>query len=1669
MEAMLLARRRDAVSRLFVHLLCLGLLVVLSSGEVRAQPLPFVTPGANTNIIGITPDPANVPDFGLKQQQEPSCVVRPSNPSYIFCAYNDLRASDLPTVQGDSWMGVSMSADEGKTWFSRLAPGYLGDGGDSLGMGFAADPSLVAIPGNSPGLAILNFIAADRDSDDGILAIQRWVEFAQEDTNFWKPEAGGGRVVSDGSEGRFIDKPAFAYIIDPEVQQGTIQQTITVEGGEQVPVTTPTGYLVVAYAVFTGGGGGSKVYVKWSQDNGLTWIGTKISEGQNEVTGVSIASIGSDYVVTYRRKADSNDTDAIVSVQCTLSGNKKCAKANVVFEMCPFDQWATATTFRTFAFPWAASNGERYWVFAADRRFAGDASCTPVPDAPGLYSGKPRIVGMSSVNGKDWVGDDDANPDVPFVVAPRSDSDADGDEDGMQVMPAAFGTKGRIDVAWYETIREEQQGLPPGNNELLINDYSSGPTARVLRKADVWMTRLIASCGNSPSAACAPTIEEPVRVSQYPFVFDNTTAVGQETEAHLPNLQLYASGTLAFKGDYIALATPPFRRLANGTWIPNNVPAGHLGVEAPGYTDAQNLFIAWGDNRDVKADFTAPQLIYTPPSNSGIMVRRDESEPGEGVDYERPGTLVAEDEPDDSPDPAVLSDLGLCSPNIPGGAPTDFSQSRNSNVYGSLVRDEPTLVAPTPTKPLGTIQRMFPLELTNPDANNPADFCLVIPGISQPLDYEIGTGLASFYQLPAIAPFNPGDEVAELPVRVPAASSASRAVFVTTTRGDSVITVNAYEDATDPGDPDALPCDVLGTLVNSVQLSDGNLFDPLYCQNNACDPVGNVAGANETHDLTLVSPGLQAPVLQAPSFQAPGFQAPVLQAPSLQAPGFQAPGFQAPGLQAPVLQAPSLQAPGFQAPVLQAPSLQAPSLQAPSLQAAALSDIVVQDTTYVLSADGNVTTTYSTDIGVFGLDPDEIEVQLIAWTPNIYATSVDCMAMPQADNQVIASKQLDAPSLQAVSLPNTFTAADQDPYQGELSFTGTPDKDIAITVRIWATGTAKTTLEQISGEFDPVYAAACDADPDCDGSQLGTRQLIAFGASAQGCATSDAEDNTEIPGLPDCLNAGNEKIFQDRFPPTLTLPGDLTAEATSAAGATVDYAVTATDDTDPDPAIECIPASGSEFPLGLNTVSCSATDESGNSDIGSFEVTVVDTTAPTITAPGPVTVEAKARDTLAVDVPLGSPETDDAVGVTSISNNAPATYPVFPQNETTVTWEVEDAAGNTATADQLVTIVDTTPPTVVAPAAISFEATEVCTPANLIPLDPYNIAAATDLVGIASFTNDAPACYNVGPTDVEWKATDLLDNVAVATQVVTITDTTPPVFNVPNDTTFDFEATSPAGAYVDLTGLVTATDKGEELPVTCTTSTGIELPAYLAADTYNVTCSATDDDSSITVEVVINVDVEDLEAPVLDIPDATLTVGMDDLDAGTATVDFLAPDAFGPGQSITAADNVDTDVAIVCDPANGSVFSEGTTVVTCTASDDGPNASGGVNSVQASFEVNVVFPWTIEIELPKGKLKGGSTLPVDFRYLLGNTVVDSSAISPSVSWAGPFGANCSGAPGDLAGEDSGRSGFRYSASSDTWQYSWQTPNVTESAWFVFTVAPPGTPLPSPASKCVNLK
>lgn len=77
----------------------------------------------------------------------------------------------------------------------------------------------------------------------------------------------------------------------------------------------------------------------------------------------------------------------------------------------------------------------------------------------------------------------------------------------------------------------------------------------------------------------------------------------------------------------------------------------------------------------------------------------------------------------------------------------------------------------------------------------------------------------------------------------------------------------------------------------------------------------------------------------------------------------------------------------------------------------------------------------------------------------------------------------------------------------------------------------------------------------------------------------------------------------DTTPPTINAPGTITAKGTSASGAVVTYSVTASDPDDT-ATVSCSPASGSVFPIGWTTVSCTATDTAGNSSSASFLVVV---------------------------------------------------------------------------------------------------------------------------------------------------------------------------------------------------------------------------------------------------------------------------------------------------------------------------------------------------------------------------------------------------------------------------------------------------------------------------------
>ena len=77
----------------------------------------------------------------------------------------------------------------------------------------------------------------------------------------------------------------------------------------------------------------------------------------------------------------------------------------------------------------------------------------------------------------------------------------------------------------------------------------------------------------------------------------------------------------------------------------------------------------------------------------------------------------------------------------------------------------------------------------------------------------------------------------------------------------------------------------------------------------------------------------------------------------------------------------------------------------------------------------------------------------------------------------------------------------------------------------------------------------------------------------------------------------------DTTPPVVVCPGDISTSATSAAGGIVTYAATGSDSCG-SASVVCVPASGSTFPVGETSVTCTATDTAGNTAICSFKVTV---------------------------------------------------------------------------------------------------------------------------------------------------------------------------------------------------------------------------------------------------------------------------------------------------------------------------------------------------------------------------------------------------------------------------------------------------------------------------------
>jgi hypothetical protein len=303
--------------------------------------------------------------------------------------------------------------------------------------------------------------------------------------------------------------------------------------------------------------------------------------------------------------------------------------------------------------------------------------------------------------------------------------------------------------------------------------------------------------------------------------------------------------------------------------------------------------------------------------------------------------------------------------------------------------------------------------------------------------------------------------------------------------------------------------------------------------------------------------------------------------------------------------------------------------------------------------------------------------------------------------------------------------------------------------------------------------------------------------------------------------------------PQITCPANVSqATAKGLCQAVVNYTnATATDNCSGVGTPVCNPASGSVFPKGITTVTCTVSDASGNTGSCSFTVTVTDSEAPTIVCPTNISVPATAGQCAAV-VSYATPQVSDNCPNVGAVVCSPTSGTSFAKGVTTVTCTVADASGNTKSCSFTVTVNDTTPPQITCPVNI-VRPTEVGQCAAFVT---YTLTATDNCSGVTVVCNPPSGSnFPKGITTVSCVATDTAKNSVSCTFTVTVNDTTPPQIVCPPNQT-QVAATPGSTTLVVTYPVPTVSDNCSGATIACVPPSGSAFPL----GTTTVTCTATD-------------------------------------------------------------------------------------------------------------------------------------------------------------------------------------------------------------------------------------
>ena len=928
--------------------------------------------GPNVNMVSGTQWPTGDPF--LQRQNEPSMAVSTRNPLHILAGANDYRtvdlAQELTNETGDAWLGLFSSFDGGLTWQSSLLPGcpvpvaQCTGSLQALGYQAAADPVVRA---GTNGMFYYAGLAFNRGTGGlSSVFVSRLMDLNNQENG--NPIAFiDTQVVATGNSTQFLDKPAMAVDIP---RSGASTCTFSFPGPNSTTIhqSFAAGNVFVTYTDFLAAtkDNATPTHLMFTRSTncGLTWstpiqlnTGTTTSQG----SAIAVNPVNGNVFVAWRQFKSTGAPDAIMVAGSSNAG-KTFGKPIQISTFTPFDQGTSNTSFRTNAYPSIAMDGFGITYVAFSARGVG----------PG---GDARVVVTGSLDGTHWI------PPIP-VDNPGQNSATNPSGRGHQIMPAMTFANGRLTLLYYDLRLDHYvdffnpspsqpgqyiptlvpEGELPANPAEVFTQYVDDHGLTLRRHTiDLRVLQL----GLFPTPAFGPS----VLVSQYAYgcCFDGSNI--EQFKFNPPNLPLFGQGTEPFLGDYIDIVASPQFVPSGNSWAYNMTPSANPTFHA-----------AWTDNRDVVPPADGNWENYTPPFSPSLGTQSlfDPSQP-------TPACQIGQE--------------GM----------------RNQNIYTAQITGGLIVGAPGNSKPLGMttnpvngksalFQRAFPVEAQNL-TNVQKYFRFAIQ--NQPTG-----GTASFLQF---------SKLTTLDLTVPALSSVSRSVFVTSTNPQATITVSVAEINQIGGSP--VNNGLTASTVLNPDITNPSITNPSITNPSITNPsITN----SEVSNLAVATPSITNPSTANLSITNPDITNSTIPTPAIMNRS---------------AENPSITNPSITNPDITNPSITNPSITNPDITNGSIADV-----SYPMSNNGNTTSTYTVKLADTTVPPNGIVLQMIV--NKAYQTPASNNCQLTTENHWVTVANIVNPAVFSASNPNLANPDITNSAPNEASVTLAPGETAYITVRL---------------------------------------------------------------------------------------------------------------------------------------------------------------------------------------------------------------------------------------------------------------------------------------------------------------------------------------------------------------------------------------------------------------------------------------------------------------------------------------------------------------------------------------------------------------------------------------------------------------------------------------------